>query len=246
MEELVELGKRIRKNHDALKEEPFAIYLSIDSEGKFRQFIPTEKQSVLAEALPTKQYSARLLLDRREEVLGIGKNPEKKHKRFLAKQQEYAETEAMAPVLAFYRDEDGRGLSAARKAFETQVDPKLHDKNITFMVDDRRLCDDRRILEAIISHYEASQAAQMKETPRRCSICGGTNYPVGGGSHSWKVPFSRRKIFRLHSRLIQLERLRIVRTERQRELFDMHLLRPQLCGGHELPADQRQQCPGQR
>ena len=74
--ELVELGKRVRKGHDALmKEEKCSWDIVIDKEGNFLNLIPCDI-TIEAENLTAKKGKARLLLDKPEETLGLDK-PEK-------------------------------------------------------------------------------------------------------------------------------------------------------------------------
>ena len=67
--ELVELGKRIRKGHDALKEEKCSWYIVINKYGTFLGLTPCDV-TIEAEKLPAKKGRARLLLDKPEETLG--------------------------------------------------------------------------------------------------------------------------------------------------------------------------------
>ena len=95
--ELVELGKRVRKGHDALKEEKCSWDIVIDKEGHFLNLIPCDI-TIEAENLTAKKGKARLLLDKPEETLGLDK-PEK----YLEKLDEYKDVqEELSPVLSFY------------------------------------------------------------------------------------------------------------------------------------------------
>lgn len=66
--ELVELGRRVHKGHDALGTEKCAWDIVIDNEGNFRKLIPCDKM-IEAEKLSAKKGKARLLLDKPEETL---------------------------------------------------------------------------------------------------------------------------------------------------------------------------------
>lgn len=95
--ELVELGKRVRKGHDALKEEKCSWDIIIDKEGNYLNLIPCDI-TIEAENLTAKKGKARLLLDKPEETLGLDK-PEK----YLEKLDEYKDVqEELSPVLSFY------------------------------------------------------------------------------------------------------------------------------------------------
>ena len=71
--ELVELGKRIRKGHDALKEEKCSWYIVINKYGTFLGLTPCDV-TIEAEKLPAKKGRARLLLDKPEETLSISQS----------------------------------------------------------------------------------------------------------------------------------------------------------------------------
>ena len=81
--ELVELGKRIRKGHDALKEEKCSWYIVINKYGTFLGLTPCDV-TIEAEKLPAKKGRARLLLDKPEETLGF-KGSKDKYEKYLAK-----------------------------------------------------------------------------------------------------------------------------------------------------------------
>ncbi|MEG2319298.1 MAG: type I-C CRISPR-associated protein Cas8c/Csd1, partial [Mucinivorans sp.] len=141
--ELVELGKLVHTTHDALKQEPFSISLFIDNEGRFKDLIVNNdenKQQVLAEKMSrTSDIRARLLLDNYEYVLGVDKKNNKMNDKcnaFIAKLKEYEELDLLKPVFSFYADNDGLGLSAARKAFvnNKKVIKNHQTLNTTFIV----------------------------------------------------------------------------------------------------------------
>jgi CRISPR-associated protein Csd1 len=77
IKELAEFGKRIRKGHDALKDELIAIDLIIHENGSFDSFSIIERINRPAEAITAKKGKARLLLDKAEEVLNYTRfNPD--------------------------------------------------------------------------------------------------------------------------------------------------------------------------
>lgn len=118
--ELVELGKRVRKGHDALKEEKCSWDIVIDQDGNFIQVIPCDI-TVEAEKLPAKKGRARLLLDKPQETLGFEgpndkhKDSENKHKKYLAKLEEYKGIQELSPVFSFYNKSEE--VEKALKAF---------------------------------------------------------------------------------------------------------------------------------
>ena len=96
--ELVELGKRVRKGHDALKEEKCNWDIILDKEGNFLNLIPCDI-TIEAENLTSKKGKARLLLDKPEETLGFD---EDKHEKYIAKLAEYKDIQELSPVFSFY------------------------------------------------------------------------------------------------------------------------------------------------
>ena len=111
IKELSELGKKLRSQqtdnpwvHDALKEEPISIEITISKEGEFRGFLSIERKMTVAEAITAKKGKARLLLDKAEEVLCYGgASSNKKHNLFLDKLREYRHLPELAPVQPFMR-----------------------------------------------------------------------------------------------------------------------------------------------
>lgn len=67
--ELVELGRRIYKGHDALGMEKCNWDIVIDNDGNFKQLIPCDNIMIEAEKLSAKKGKARLLLDKPDETL---------------------------------------------------------------------------------------------------------------------------------------------------------------------------------
>ena len=66
--ELVELGRRVYKGHDALGMEKCNWEIVIDEQGFFKSLIPCTKD-IESEKLSAKKGKARLLLDKPEETL---------------------------------------------------------------------------------------------------------------------------------------------------------------------------------
>jgi hypothetical protein len=141
IKELSELGKPIceRKygewNHVALKEEFISIDIVIDNDGNFQKFEPLEKKSTIAEALTSKKGSARLLLDKAEEVLCYGgEKSKKKHALFLSKLAVFHDVADLAPVIAFYGNNRFSGLEKALMDFENAIPEKSRSGNIGFRI----------------------------------------------------------------------------------------------------------------
>lgn len=176
IQELVEFGRRITKGKSmALKEETFAVDIVINVEGHFQRFIAGDKQSTETEVITAKKGKARFLLDKCEEVLGVGDNLEKKHKLFLNKLELYKGVPSLDPVFKFYEDDNENGLKKAVAEFE-KLDKKAKAENMTFMVDTTRLLETDEIRSAIIKKFEENE--RMASNGKICSICGTANSPV--------------------------------------------------------------------
>lgn len=176
IQELVEFGKRVtRGKNKAFKEESFAIDLVINEEGEFQHFIVGEKQNIEAEVITAKKGKARFLLDKCEEVLGVGEDSERKHKLFLDKLELYRGAPSLEPVFKFYYDNNENGLKRAKVKFnELKGDEKK--ENLTFMVGATRLLDKDEIRSAIIEKFAENE--RKASNGKVCSICGSSNSPV--------------------------------------------------------------------
>ena len=128
--ELVELGKRIRKGHDALKEEKCSWYIVINKYGTFLGLTPCDV-TIEAEKLPAKKGRARLLLDKPEETLGF-KGSKDKYEKYLAKLEDYKEVQELSPIFSFYNKPEE--IEKALKAF-SNLSPAKQKGNMTFMID---------------------------------------------------------------------------------------------------------------
>jgi len=211
--ELVEFGKKIRKNHDALKEEPIDIDLVIAEDGTFIQFSVIERIVRPAEAITAKKGKARLLLDKAEEVLNYINNEfidkknkllkkgiseeeanakafeeaqkavQFKHDLFLAKLNEYNDLAILKPVFNFYYHNKENGIDKALKEFENQVPEKDRTGNIAFRVNDVRIHEQQTVYDAIIEHYEKNQTEKLNKEKKKCSICGKSEFPIIEGPH---------------------------------------------------------------
>lgn len=177
IQELVEFGKRVTKGKSrALKEETYSIILVIDELGVFQKFIIGEKQDILAEAITAKKGKSRFLLDKCEEVLGIGEGDvNKKHELFLKKLECYKTLPVLEPIFKFYDENNINGLRKAKADFEKldRNDPK---GNITFMVGATLLLKTEEVKNAIIKRFEEEE--QKLVNGRICSICGSSQIPV--------------------------------------------------------------------
>lgn len=187
IQELVEYGKRVTKvKCNAFCEEAYTVVLAIDSEGTFEGLTPKEGSIETARVteheeknekkigmLSGKKGHARFLLDKGAEVLGVGKDVEKKHKAFMAVLERYKDVSAMKPVFAFYNNEEE--LSKAVDAF-AKLETQDRKGNITFMVGTQLLLQNEEVRNAIINLYERDE--QRLKNGRICSVCGRSDSPV--------------------------------------------------------------------
>lgn len=183
--ELVELGKRIRKGHDALKEEKCSWDIVIDKEGNFIDLIPCNV-TIEAENLTSKNGKARLLLDKPEETLRFDK---KKHETYIAKLMNYQELKELSPVFSFYNKSEE--VEKAKNAFAEL--PRAKQKgNLTFMVNSERLLSNEVVKNAIKKKYEDRLSSKRQEH-HLCSVCGTDIYPILDEPHgSVKLPKGQR------------------------------------------------------
>lgn len=179
--ELVEFGKRVRKGHDALKEEKCSWDIVIDKEGNFLNLIPCDI-TIEAENLTAKKGKARLLLDKPEETLGFD---EDKHEKYIAKLAEYKDVQELSPMFSFY--DKPEEVEKVRKAF-LELPQAKQKGNLTFMVDSERLLSNESVRNAIKKKYEEGLSSK-KQGDRLCAVCGTNNYPILDEPHgSVKLP----------------------------------------------------------
>lgn len=179
--ELVELGKRVRKGHDALKEEKCSLDIVIDKEGNFIDLISCDV-TIEAENLTSKKGKARLLLDKAEETLGFDNG---KHETYLTKLTVYKEVQELSPVFSFYNKPEE--VEKARTAFAKL--PQIMQKgNLTFMVNSERLLSHESIKNTIKKKYEDGLSSKRQEH-LLCAVCGTNIYPILDEPHgSVKLP----------------------------------------------------------
>lgn len=194
--ELVELGRRVHKGHDALGTEKCAWDIVIDNEGNFRKLIPCDKM-IEAEKLSAKKGKARLLLDKPEETLlgyrvqkessgnledkeGNKTEEVKKFERYFDKLEEYKSIPELAPVFSFYSKP--QEVKKAIDAFEGKK-----SGNMTFMLESSniRFVSLQCVHDAIKRKYEEKLCAK-NDGCRRCAICGSNKFPILDESHGSK------------------------------------------------------------
>ena len=198
--ELVELGKKVRKGHDALSTEKCNWDIVIDRDGNFLDLLPCDV-TIEAEKLSAKKGRARLLLDKPEETL-LGYNGKKiddinqenkedetedikKYKRYLNKLLDYKVLAELSPVIAFYNKP--QEIKKAIEVFKSNPESKQKG-NMTFMVDHCRIVSLDCVKEAIKQKYE-ERLKSVANRDQPCSVCGTSNYPILDESHgSVKMP----------------------------------------------------------
>lgn len=191
IQELVEFGKRVTKGKSmALKDEPFGVDIMINKEGECQAVIPIERRTIETEVITAKKGKARFLLDKVEEVLGVGEGSEKKHKLFMDKLELYRGVPSLEPVFKFYDDNNENGCKKAVSLFD-KLDKKAKGENLTFMVDTTRLLETDEIRNAIIEKFTENE--RMASNGRICSICGTANSPVLDEPHGY-LRFKKRYI----------------------------------------------------
>ena len=179
--ELVELGKRVRKGHDALKEEKCSWDIVIDKEGNFLNLIPCDI-TIEAENLTAKKGKARLLLDKPEETLGFD---EDKHEKYIAKLAEYKDIQELSPIFYFYDKSDE--VEKVRKVF-LELPQAKQKGNMTFMLDSELVLSNENVRKAIKKKYE-DRLNIKKQGTHLCAVCGTNNYPILDEPHgSVKLP----------------------------------------------------------
>jgi len=178
IKELVEFGRRVTAGKSrALKEEHFAIVLVINEQGEFQRFITGDKQPIETEVITAKKGKARFLLDKCEEVLGLGDggDVDKKHQLFMDKLELYRDVSELKPVFKFYEHQYENGLNQAKTEF-VKIDKKNRSENITFMVGTTLLLKTKEIKDAIEKRFHEREKQLVNG--RTCSICGTANTPV--------------------------------------------------------------------
>ena len=179
LNELVELGKRIRKpgDHDALKQEVVTADIVIDAQGNFFEITIVDKQPTKAEALLSKKGKARLLLDKAEEVFGL---EAKKHQLFMQKLEQFQHVPSVNPVLLFYGVNKANGTDKAAARFASMPDKEKPKGNFAFCLvgEGQRIHEKKDVQEAVIECFEAQQKQNTRSDGQLCSLCGTADYPI--------------------------------------------------------------------
>lgn len=189
--ELVELGRRVRKGHDALKEENCRLYIIIDKNGNFRGFNSCDCK-LASEYIPStaKKGKDRFLLDKADYTLGYEDTlgPQSKHEKYIRKLNQYKDLSVLAPIFSFYSKP--AEVDKALEAFKTLPKGK-RTGNMTFLYEHNhtRPLSLECVQDAIIKKFE--EKLNGTEGNVACSICGKTDYPILDEPHGGvKLPGS--------------------------------------------------------
>ncbi len=172
IQELVKFGERVPKEKrmtsrdGALTKERVAICLAINELGEFQDFIPFEKEleaEIITDAngfVKAKQGSARFLLDKSQELLGVTveKNRLESFKKTL---QTFNGVESFVPIFKFY---EGGGLREAIEGY-LSLEGDNNDALITFSVESSRILENEDVVKAINTHInkESEKATKGKK-----------------------------------------------------------------------------------
>lgn len=177
--ELVELGKRVRKGHDALKEEKCNLEIVIDKEGNYNGLIPCDNCKLVSEYIPStaKKGKARFLLDKADYTLGYEDSlgPQSKHYKYINKLNQYKDLSVLSPIISFYSKSEE--VDKALTAFRTLPQSK-RSGNMTFLYEHDRIrpLSLECVQNAIIKSFE--EKLNSNKSNDVCSVCGKTDYPI--------------------------------------------------------------------
>ena len=187
IQELVEFGKRVTKGKNKeFVEEPYSTIIVINEKGEFQGFKSADSSletAIITEhdekkglgIISAKKGHARFLLDKCEEVLGVGDKADNKHKIFLKVLDRYKNVSAIEPIFLFYDKNNKEGLAKAISEFP-KINKDSKKGNFTFMLDAELLLKKRKVRDAIIDLY--NKDVERLKNGKICSVCGTTNSPV--------------------------------------------------------------------
>ena len=183
--ELVELGKRVRKGHEALGEVECNWDIIIDIDGNYKGLIPNKNNKPLvSEYIPStaKRGKERFLLDKADFTLGYENSSESQsnHKKYIKKLKQYEGISILEPVFSFYnKPEEVKKALAAFNAL-----PKSKQTgNLTFMYEHNHIrpLSLNCVQDAIKKHFE--DGIKDNKNNDICSVCGKTVYPIVDKPH---------------------------------------------------------------
>lgn len=174
IQELVKFGehvpedKRISIKDGSLTKERVSMCLAINEAGEFQGYdeygkvIETEVITDAKGVIKAKQGSARFLLDKCEEVLGVTVEIVKIES-FKKTFQPFKEVKALAPIFKFYTS---GGLREAIEAYLSLGDDKK-DAFITFTIESSRLLENDEVIKAIKEHINKEVQKQAKRKKQK-------------------------------------------------------------------------------
>ncbi|MDY4550473.1 MAG: type I-C CRISPR-associated protein Cas8c/Csd1 [Parabacteroides sp.] len=183
--ELVELGRRVRKGHEALGEIECNWDIIIDIDGNYKGLIPyNNNKKLVSEYIPStaKRGKERFLLDKADFTLGYENSSESQsnHKKYIKKLKQYEGLSILDPVFSFYnKPEEVKKALAAFNAL-----PKSKQTgNLTFMYEHNhtRPLSLNCVQDAIKKHFE--EGIKDNKNNDICSVCGKTDYPIVDKPH---------------------------------------------------------------
>ncbi|MEO5357295.1 MAG: type I-C CRISPR-associated protein Cas8c/Csd1 [Nitrospirae bacterium YQR-1] len=197
--------------NDALQEVDISLVLTIKHDGSFVSLRSIEKKKTIAEAVQrTSGKGARLLIDNCGYVLGVydydGNDFKKKAKKmgeqkahdilkkdtseklelFKDRLNEFVDLDEIKPLFKFYDSNKQSGIdTVTQDYFMKNILKKDRGGNIALLVSntDKYVHEHDVVYQRIVDVYTLKQKDFISKIKRKCSICGGWQYPVGDFTH---------------------------------------------------------------
>ena len=177
--ELVELGKRVRKGHDALVEVECNWDIIIDINGNYKGLNPCNNKKLVSEYIPStaKRGKERFLLDKADYTLGYEHSSESQsnHKKYIKKLEQYECLSELEPVFSFYKKPEE--VKKALAAFNALPKSKRIG-NLTFIYEHNHIrpLSLKCVQDAIKKNFDESLKSGIDNEV--CSVCGTRFYPI--------------------------------------------------------------------
>ena len=177
--ELVELGKRVRKGHDALVEVECNWDIIIDINGNYKGLNPCNNIKLVSEYIPStaKRGKERFLLDKADYTLGYEYSSESQsnHKKYIKKLEQYEGLSELEPVFSFYKKPEE--VKKALAAFNALPKSKRIG-NLTFIYEHNHIrpLSLKCVHDAIKKNFDESLKSGIDNEV--CSVCGTRFYPI--------------------------------------------------------------------
>jgi CRISPR-associated protein Csd1 len=201
IQELVQLAERVRRDrkdqflvHDSLCEERLDVFIYITPDGRFLDFIPTEKRDAVVEDLvrtenkgKTSNVLARLILGNEKYVLGLpdSNRNSKCLNDYLKKLHQYDNVTIIKEVLNFYEKNKELGLNVAQKEFKARIESKKLKTGTNFSFLIRRRGDEDTVahstpelIKEIKKRYDENEKKLKGDSQDLCSVCGKNDHRV--------------------------------------------------------------------